>query len=501
MSRSRFISRALITFTTIGLVGTTVTGVRAAEIPADRADLTLPGPSAQQWFGSSVRLTSDLSGNGRADLIVGAPLADPIASTGPGRAFVYEGATGTLLFTFEGEVNGDRFGSAVTGIGDLTGNGAGDLLIGAPGNDAGGTDAGRAYVYSGETGQLIRTHTGEEAGDWFGFSVTGVGDVNGDGVPDYLIGARAPQNDRLGFAYLHCGATGDLLHRFEGEQPGTHYGASVAGGGDITGNGTPDLMVGAPFHPAPGFFGGRAYAYAGDSFGELYQFSGEGQSNFFGISIAIVGDTNGDGHAEMLIGADGNGSAATNAGRAYLYSGKDGELLNTWDGTETGGRLGRNVAPAGDVGGDGFADLLIGQPSPGGFFGGSGTGRAFVISGATGETLRTYAAAETDDFFGFNLHGGLDASGNGGPDHVISAYASDIGGTQSGRVDLFFGDDPAPGNPADLNDDGVVNVFDLLILLENWGPCPPNGDSCPADLTGNGIVNVFDLLALLEAWG
>jgi hypothetical protein len=100
------------------------------------------------------------------------------------------------VYSFDGEAAGDEFGYSVSGAGDVNNDGYDDLIVGGPKNDAAGTDAGRAYVYSGQTGDLIWTFTGEAAGDRFGHSVCGAGDVNNDGFADLIVGA--PANDAGG---------------------------------------------------------------------------------------------------------------------------------------------------------------------------------------------------------------------------------------------------------------------------------------------------------------
>lgn len=494
-------ARIVIFYGTVAAAALTATAAHAlgggpTTHPASSAAFILEGPEAQDWFGAAIGLADDA-------LIVGAPVSDSLSPTKPGRAFVFDRVSGALVHTFIGEQAGDKFGAAVAAIGDLTGDGSSEFLVGAPGFDDGlNEDVGRAYVFSGATGQTLHVLTGEQAGDWFGFSAGRAGDVNGDGVGDFVVGARTPFNGRPGFAYVYSGATGQIIHVLEGEAPGTHFGFAVAGApghsagpiggsGDVNGDGFDDIVVGAPFHPAVGFFGGRAYVFSGSDGSLLHTFTGEAGSNFFGISVAIAGDVNGDGHADVLIGADANSAGGTNAGRAYVFSGKDGSLLHVFTGTEVRGRLGRGVSAAGDVNGDGHADLLVGQPAPL-IAGGSGTGRAFIFSGASGDLLHEFIADEPDDFFGFSV------AGAGGPGALIGAFASDVGGTQSGAAYAFsFG---ADGPVGDLNGDGSVGVADLLILLGSWGACPDCGD-CPADLSGDCTVGVADLLILLQNWG
>lgn len=450
---------------------------------ADSPDASLAGPAAEAWFGASLAW-DHAACEGSARLIIGSPMSDAMSSTGPGSAMVYD--ADALVLTFEGEANGDKFGTAVAGPGDLNGDGVSDWIVGAPSNDDNGEDAGKAYIFCGSTGDALHIIPGE-ADDWFGFSAASLGDVNHDGVNDFAIGARRPSG--TGYVRIYSGKTFDVLHHLSDLSSSTHFGASIAGGGDVDSDGTPDLIVGAPLHSEAAAVAGRASVFSGATGELVHTFDGEASLNFLGISVAIAGDVNGDGHADVLIGADGH---ASNAGRAYLYSGSSGELVQTFTGAQANDRLGRGVAGAGDSDGDGNADVMIGQPSPG-FAGGSGNGRVFIYDGETGQQLSDYSSVEFDDFFGFTV-AGPSAECAHQPHLLMGAFASDANGSQSGRVDVYL---PEVQQPGDLNGDGVINVSDMLALLGEWGPCK----QCSADLTSDGVVNVSDLLLLLGNWG
>ncbi|MFQ6092314.1 MAG: M6 family metalloprotease domain-containing protein, partial [bacterium] len=202
------------------------------------------GEAAYDELGYSVSGAGDVNGDGFDDLIVGAPLND---AGGPdaGRAYLYSGTTGALLYTLPGGGPGDHFGWSVSGAGDVNDDGYADLIVGAPLNDAGGADAGRAYIYSGATGTLLYPFTGQAAGDWLGVSVSGAGDVNNDGYADLIVGA--PLNDAgstdAGRVYIYSGATGALLYTFTGEAAVDQLGSSVSGAGDVNNDGCDDLIV------------------------------------------------------------------------------------------------------------------------------------------------------------------------------------------------------------------------------------------------------------------
>jgi hypothetical protein len=181
-----------------------------------------------------------------------------------GRVDVYSGRTLGLLSTFFGCADFDFLGYSVSGAGDVNDDGYADLLMGAYGNDEGGERAGQAYVYCGQTGELLWTFTGEAARDYLGYSVSDAGDVNSDGYADLLVGAYG--NDAGGIdagrAYVHSGRSGNLLSAFTGEAAGDEFGISVSCAGDVNNDGFDEVIVGAPLNDAGGNNAGRAYVYA-----------------------------------------------------------------------------------------------------------------------------------------------------------------------------------------------------------------------------------------------
>ena len=133
-----------------------------------------------------------------------------------GRAYVYYGGPGADAvadLTLTGEAAGDLFGYSVSGAGDVNGDGYADVIVGAYSDDAGGSDAGRAYVYFGGPGAdavADLTLTGAAASDWFGWSVSGAGDVNGDGYADVIVGGHSDDAGGMdaGRAYVYFGGPG-----------------------------------------------------------------------------------------------------------------------------------------------------------------------------------------------------------------------------------------------------------------------------------------------------
>jgi hypothetical protein len=363
--------------------------------------LTLVSPSPGQaggQFGAAVAGVADTNGDFKGDLLVGAPFENPgVAPADSGRAYLFSGATGVRRLTLASP-NAEPlglFGLAVAGLADITGDGKGDLLIGAPNENPGGSpaDCGRAYLFNGYTGAFIRTlaSPSQQANGGFGTSVAAVPDLNGDGRGDFVVGALfehpglAP--DRAGRAYVYSGATGTLLFTLVSPQQqadGT-FGNSVAGVPDVNGDGKGDILVGAPYEKvgANPDASGRAYLFSGANGALLRQFAAGGpvENDIFGFSVAGCSDLNGDGRGDIIIGAKAKSVAGSpaNAGRVYVYSGATGAFIKTLvsPNQEAGGEFGAAVAGLSNMNGDGKGNPGVGAPKED-VSGKADAGRAYI---------------------------------------------------------------------------------------------------------------------------
>lgn len=325
-------------------------------------------------LGIGVEGAGDANRDGVPDVIASAP--------GGGYAKVYSGDDGRVLLTFRAEDRADAFGRHVAGIGDIDRDGFGDVVIGAPGNDAAGDGAGRAYVYSGKDGHSILTLTGERAGDAFGSAVAGYADAKSMLL---LVGAPGAGAKNRGRTYVYDRYT-DVYHArttpkfvIEADETGSALGAMfLSVPGDVDRDGVPDAYASDFSNSAKGPSTGRVVVHSGKDGRRLLTLTGDTPGEGFGTSPSVAGDVNGDGHADLIVGAWQYAGAATSGGRAYLYSGKDGTLLKTITCRVPGDTFGFDANELGDVDGDGIADLLITSAWSG--IRGFHSGRMFVIS-------------------------------------------------------------------------------------------------------------------------
>jgi Streptogramin lyase len=358
----------------------------------------LEGTKSGIVFSRTIAGLKDIDGDKRADFIVGAPQADLPVGDGSedlpdaGSVYVYSGATAKLLYRYDGEAAGDYVGKGVSTAGDIDGDGVPDFMFSAPGSNQ---FTGAVLVYSGATGKLLGKYMAKERGGRYGWSIGGGLDVDGDKVPDILVGAPwSSQNGHVnsGSVYVYSGASHKLLYTLHGEAAGDGFGNSVAFIGDLDGDGRADFVVGSPLaNPRRQQDAGSAFVYSGATGKLLYRFDGENATDIFGFAVACAGDINGDGLPDIVVGSQwADPEKVYNAGSAYVYSGKTGELLCRINGPKKGAEYGFAVAAVGDITRDGHADIIVGAPNDC-----DAAGSASVIAFVADSSPKTQAVVAT----------------------------------------------------------------------------------------------------------
>jgi hypothetical protein len=380
---------------------------RAAAVAAPEglpptAAWTAEGAQEGAAFGGSVGTAGDVNGDGYADVIVGARFYDS-GETDEGRTFVYHGsASGLSLtpnWTAEGDQEGAYWGYSAGTAGDVNGDGYADVIVGAPWYTNDEAYEGRAFVYHGSASGLSAsaawTAEGDQEGAAFGGSVGTAGDVNGDGYADVIVGAPGYTDGEAyeGRAFVYHGSASGLSAAADwtawSDKVGAYFGGSVGTAGDVNGDGYADVVVGARFYDNGQADEGRAYVYFGSASGLSPTANWTAESDqagaWFGASVGTAGDVNGDGYADVVVGARFYDNGEAYEGRAYVYFGSASGLSPTANWTAEGrayAQFGASVGTAGDVNGDGYADVIVGAES-----GTWGVGRALVYYGNASDGL------------------------------------------------------------------------------------------------------------------
>jgi hypothetical protein len=423
--------------------------------------LESPNCEPDGYFGWSVCMAGDVNGDGYDDVVVGAYKEDPGTSpAGAGRVYVFSGATGDTLYTLvsPNEEAGGNLGCWVSGAGDVNNDSNCDLIVGARNEDPGSSpnSAGRAYILNGPTGGVLYTlaSPNEELNGRFGCSVCGAGDGDGDGHHDVVVGAHgeAPGSSPTGAgrAYVFSGATGETLHTLTSpnEEADGYLGWSVSAVGDTDGDGHDDVVVGAPYEdpgPSPGD-AGRAYVFSGATGALIHTLASpnEETGGCFGHTVCGAGDVDTDGRQDVVVGAwaENPGPSPEDAGRAYVFSGATGALLLALSSPdeEGNGRFGWSVCGVGDLNHDGHDDLAVGAPFEDPGSSPDSAGRVHVFSGATGTPLWTFSSPNEEWWgrFGWSVSGARDVNADFCSDLIVGAYREDVGGAiDAGRAYVF----------------------------------------------------------------
>jgi hypothetical protein len=490
--------------------------VQLADVVQGIGGFVIDGEELGDEAGLAVSLAGDVNGDGLADIVVGTHRADPV-SLGIGRSYVVFGkadtdvvslsdvAVGAGGFVLTGEDTDDGCGWSVSGGGDVNGDGLADVIVGALYADHSDLeDAGRTYVVFGKTDtqevSLVDVAgglggfvlDGDMDHDAAGWPVSDVGDVDGDGLADIIVGAHlaGPNGPDSGRAYLVFGkadtqavllvdvAAGLGGFVLDGEAEGDEAGRSVSGAGDVNGDGIPDVIVGTDGADPNGEDSGRAYVVFGKASTAPVQLAdvsqgtggfvldGEGVGHQAGRSVSGAGDVNGDGLADVIVGAASASPNGLSSGRAYVVFGRaDTGAVSladvaagvggfALDGEAEADHAGRAVSGAGDINGDGLADVVVGAygADPNGL---DVSGRTYVVFGKADTELVSLAdvalgvggfaidGEDENDSSGAELAGSGDINGDGIPDIVVGAPYASLPNMlyRAGRTYVVFGGD------------------------------------------------------------
>lgn len=379
----------------------------------------------------------------------------------------------TLL---ESNLANARFGTSVSGAGDLNGDGYNDIVVGAPNYANGHTLEGAIYVYYGSAAGMGTTAVrieSDNANALLGTSVSFAGDINGDGYGDLIAGAPARANGGSTGACLvfYGSATGitttPSLIVTNPSAGANNFGYSVSGAGDVNGDGYSDVVIGAPAYANGHAAEGAIYVYLGSSTGLSTTVHRTVESNFtnaqLGFSVSGAGDVNADGYSDIVAGAPGLSNGSASEGGVYVWRGSATGIVTPHhilaEGNTANYRLGTSVAGVGDINGDGFADVLAGLPGYS-----TNAGRAWCFYGAG--TMSTTASFTFDPGiaaaqFGCSVASAGDVNGDGFSDVIIGSYAynNSPAQTNEGAAYVYHGGTTLVNTPASTIQANLANAY------------------------------------------
>ncbi|HYC79339.1 MAG TPA: integrin alpha [Planctomycetota bacterium] len=376
-------------------------------------------------FGKAVALLEDMDGDGVGEFLGCGPLDGSVAPQ-QGRAVVYSGASGAALHVLHGDSSFDEFGQSACRLGDLDGDGKAEFAVGSPRATPGPHwSAGRIHVFDGASAVQLFTIDGPRANARLGTSVASAGDVDLDGTPDILGGGThdAVAGAEAGFAGVYSGAGGGLIYERLGEFAGERLGHAVAGVGDATGDGYPDVAVGAPFadrDPNSGAKNGLVLLETLDRIPSATAWRPSTPLPGFTAGVDVVGDIDGDGRRDFVAGVFRGfyGAAGPYVVSVQAYSFRSSSPLHSTDHVLANSQ---SLVPTGlrDLDADGAADYAVGFPAGTAAF----SSRALVCSAATGAVLHTIL--EPGRAMGRLVADVGDVTGDGVGDVLVTSVGAD----------------------------------------------------------------------------
>ena len=434
---------------------------------------TAEGNQQEAYFGRSVSSAGDVNGDGFDEILVGSPFFDN-GEQSEGRVSLYYGSeSGPQEFpewTSESDVEYAFYGHSVSPAGDLNNDGFSDILVGADGYEAEKSEEGAVFLYLGSASGLTISSEWSVEGDrnysGFGFSVSGAGDVNGDGFGDVIIGADSYTHgeNSEGGAFLFRGISSGLSispsWTAESDQQDAGFGESVSSAGDVNNDGFSDIIIGAPGYDNGESNEGRAFVYFGSEKGisvsSPWSAEGDQKDARFGESVSSAGDVNNDGFDDIIIGAPGYDNGEKDEGRAFVFlGGASGPTTGTADWTaesdQPNAHFGGSASSAGDVNNDGFDDVIAGAADYDN--GQSGEGMAFVYLGGPsglkeGNADWTAESNQAQAGFGYSVSTTGDVNGDNFCDVIIGAPYYNNGEESEGRAFVYHGSETGlPSTP------------------------------------------------------